>query len=474
MVHGGDAPAPRSPLFGKRIAVIGDSYVANHKRPVEETWHCRLAKKYHMDYSNYGKNGNTLVFEREKKWGEPILRRLEKMERGADYVIVIAGHNDAGCIARMPEADRPGAVARFREGLAKVVEALKRNHPGAKILFVSPWNVQRPGFAEVLAAEREILPKLGVGFYDAAALSGIDPHDKTGAKARLWQGKNDTAHLTYEGHTIMLAKMEEWGIANGDWGCGPSTADDIARIEAGGELEAAEEAVAAPPDMKLVLLIGQSNMAGRAKPDECDLAPVQGVYKLDRRGMWVAGKCPYHFDKSVAAVGPIDDFAKLYLADHPGESLGVVPCAVGGSGMASWRTNGGKNLEKAIERARIASANGKFIAILWHQGETDAARYPAEKLLATYPGQVAAMVEKLRSELGDDSIPFIAGEIGRWMRPDGDHAARINPAINAIPGRLAHSGVASSEGLTNQDRHHFDRASQRVLAARYYEIFKQL
>ena len=43
-------------LNGKRIGVIGDSYVRNHKEPFENTWHYKFAKKHGMEYFNYGKN----------------------------------------------------------------------------------------------------------------------------------------------------------------------------------------------------------------------------------------------------------------------------------------------------------------------------------------------------------------------------------------------------------------------------------
>ena len=42
-------------LNGKRIGVIGDSYVRNHKEPFENTWHYKFAKKHGMEYFNYGK-----------------------------------------------------------------------------------------------------------------------------------------------------------------------------------------------------------------------------------------------------------------------------------------------------------------------------------------------------------------------------------------------------------------------------------
>ena len=133
------------------------------------------------------------------------------------------------------------------------------------------------------------------------------------------------------------------------------------------------------------------------------------------------------------------------------------------------------NYAKALERAKIAQANGKFIAILWHQGETDAAKAKDETgLNESYPKNFARMMSELRMELGEGDIPVIAGEIGRWKRPDGDHAALINPGIGRIPSHLPNSAVVSSEGLANQDPHHFDREGQRILGGRYYDAFKSL
>ena len=207
-----------SPLYRKTISVIGDSYVQNHHRPVEETWHYRLAEKYQMQYLNYGRNGNPLIVPRTYKQKNTILRRFEHdMQTVPDYVVVVAGHNDALSIRQKLNAEDsgksglppdPAKVEEFRKGLVEFVGRLKVKFPSAKIVFVSPWNVQAPGFAENLSPYRELLPGLGVAFYDAAALSGLDPHDKEGDKAKLWQGPDDTAHLSKAGHTIMLEKIE--------------------------------------------------------------------------------------------------------------------------------------------------------------------------------------------------------------------------------------------------------------------------
>ena len=81
------------------------------------------------------------------------------------------------------------------------------------------------------------------------------------------------------------------GVAEGN---ALSSAQDIARLESGGELarDPAEKPVDAPKDMKLILCIGQSNMAGRAKPTDEDRSVVANAYKLNRDNKWVAAKTP--------------------------------------------------------------------------------------------------------------------------------------------------------------------------------------
>ena len=46
--------------------------------------------------------------------------------------------------------------------------------------------------------------------------------------------------------------------------------------------------------------------------------------------------------------------------------------------------------------------------------------------------------------------------------------------VDIIPSLLPNSAVVSSEGLANQDPHHFNREGQRILGGRYYDAFKSL
>ena len=73
-----------------------------------------------------------------------------------------------------------------------------------------------------------------------------------------------------------------------------STAEAIAAYEGTAEAvrDPAEKEVEAPKDMKLVLLVGQSNMSGRAPVTDEFKKPIDRCYKLNRDGKWMLATNP--------------------------------------------------------------------------------------------------------------------------------------------------------------------------------------
>ena len=193
-------------LQGKKIGVIGDSYVRNHREPIENTWHYKFAAKHGMQYFNYGKNGNCIAMD-SQRWGNGIYKRYAYMNDSLDYVVVIAGHNDAGRIDSI-------GIDCFKQRLHTLCDGLIDKYPAAKIFFFTPWaseNFQESNREKVVDAMIEVCGDCGIPIFDAARRSTIY---STSRKFRTiyFQGKNgkDGAHLNAKGHDRFLPIAEHF------------------------------------------------------------------------------------------------------------------------------------------------------------------------------------------------------------------------------------------------------------------------
>lgn len=244
-------------------------------------------------------------------------------------------------------------------------------------------------------------------------------------------------------------------------------------------VDPAEKPVEAPPaDMKLFLLVGQSNMAGRGKIEGADAGPIPGCLKLNRDCKWVPSTSPIHFDRRTSGYGIADSFARAYLEAHPGEKVGLVPCAVGGSSSATWSPEPGNevigaNYRRTLERARAAMKNGKIAAILWHQGESDCAFCKTQEGADRYVARLAALAAALRKELGLEGVPFLIGEIGNI--PKG-HFRTMNPVLRRAAAAIPNAAIVPAEDLTGHlpDGVHFDTPSYKILGERYFKAMIDL
>ena len=202
-----DMPAV-DPLKGKKIGFIGDSYVANHRDKVENSWHYKFAKKHGMEYYNYGKNGNCISLDL-KRWGIAMYKRYADMRPDLDYVVVIAGHNDASD----GRLDSIG-VDTFKERLSVLCEGLIERYPHARIFFFTPWacdNFVGSPRQQVVDAMLEVCGSYGIPVFDAARRSNIFVRSEQFRKIYFQGGKgDDTAHLNAKGHDRFLPVAESF------------------------------------------------------------------------------------------------------------------------------------------------------------------------------------------------------------------------------------------------------------------------
>jgi hypothetical protein len=236
-------------------------------------------------------------------------------------------------------------------------------------------------------------------------------------------------------------------------------------------LAAAADAPATAPSLDLFLLVGQSNMAGRGKVEPQDQVPDVRILMLNKSNEWVPAIDPIHFDKpKVAGVGPAHGFAVAVAAAVPNRSIGLVPCAVGGTSINQWK-KGEKLYEDAIRRAKVAMQRGTFKAILWHQGESDL----GDKKQEGYPEKLKQLIADFRADLGNADLPFIVGQLGEFHQKAAPDTDAFNAQLKEFAAAEPRCACATSEGLTSiGDNTHFDAKSQREFGRRYAAAYLKI
>jgi hypothetical protein len=256
-----------------------------------------------------------------------------------------------------------------------------------------------------------------------------------------------------------------------------TTTDDGKSISEPGGRTVANTDLPAKESFHLFLLAGQSNMAGRGKLTPADGVADSGILMLDRDCEWVPAIDPLHFDKPIAGVGLGREFARQYAKQHPGVMIGLVPCAVGGSPIASWRPGGYHASTKthpfddAEKRIRAAAERGTFQGILWHQGESDC----KPELAESYKASLGDVFARFRALVGAET-PILIGGLARYdLSHWSEERKRVDRAHRELARELPECAFVDSTGLTlNSDNVHFDRQSLLEFGRRYAAALSQL
>ena len=222
--------------------------------------------------------------------------------------------------------------------------------------------------------------------------------------------------------------------------------------------------------LKMFLLIGQSNMAGRGRIDEVSKL-VHPDVSMFRAGRWIPAEEPIHTDKpEIAGIGLGMSFAVSLIREAGMAPVGLIPCAVGGTPLDRWIA-GSDLYEEAIATTRAAVGGGTLSGILWHQGEGDSG---TRDDAASYAERFRNMVQSLRSDLSAESVPVIAGELGPFLQHhEGcDFFKLVNTQLKELEINLPGYACVSAEGMKdNGDSLHFNASSLRELGVRYAARF---
>lgn len=223
--------------------------------------------------------------------------------------------------------------------------------------------------------------------------------------------------------------------------------------------------------IKSFLMIGQSNMAGRGFIN--DVPPIINErIQMLRNGRWQMMVEPMNYDRPVSGVSLAASFADAWCLKYPEDTIGLIPCAEGGSLLDDWAVDG-ELFQHAVSEAKFAMKHSTLTGILWHQGESDS----SDGKYKVYYEKLLVIIEALREILNVPDVPFIIGGLGDYLGKKGFglHCVeyeRINEQLHKFAFEQTHCYFVAAKGLSaNPDGIHMNSLSQRHFGLRYFEAF---
>lgn len=221
-----------------------------------------------------------------------------------------------------------------------------------------------------------------------------------------------------------------------------------------------------------ILIIGQSNMAGRGFMNEVEPIKNDHIFVL-RNGRWRAMYTPVNCDRVTSGTNLTESFAELY-ANEKGVDVGIIPCADGGTSLDQWQV-GGLLFDHACYQAELASRTSTIAAVLWHQGESDC----KNGLYEFYEEKIQVIFDAFRKKLNLYDVPFLVGGLGDFLAnyehgEISEHYMKVTAALKSFAAKNPMTGFVSAEGLgANPDNLHFSAKALREFGIRYYDEFKK-
>ena len=184
-------------------------------------------------------------------------------------------------------------------------------------------------------------------------------------------------------------------------------------------------------------------------------------------------------------------FARDYIRSGllaPGRKLLILRSAVGGTGFLDgrWHMEGDLYLQM-LEMVRTALAlnrENRLVALLWHQGETDAILGATRE---QHRRHLEALLTSVRNVFGVPQLPFVAGDfVHHWERDNQAICEGVVGAMRDLCDALPHCGFVETDGLPSNTQEpenqgldpveciHFSREALYGLGHRYFRMFLTL
>ena len=241
---------------------------------------------------------------------------------------------------------------------------------------------------------------------------------------------------------------------------------------------------------RVFILSGQSNMDGRGK--KSDLVGPLARYAQPQQDVRIAysnstlrgpfatdGFQPLQPGFSVppgskrdtfrlpgATFGPEVSFGRAMADALPNDKIVLIKFSEGGTSLHNdWKLDKPGGLYEQAARfvtssLKTLSDNGEsceLSGVIWLQGESDASLPPGE-----YQKLLTALIARCRTDLGDDTVPFVVVEVF-----DNHKRDKVRAGQRATTQAVANTLFVSADHLVTSDNGtHFDAASQITLGQR--------
>lgn len=216
------ADAIKSPLFGKKILFLGDSFT-NSSGDADYRYRHYIAQRTGCTHVNYGVTGSQITY-RPTATIESFPARAERMTEDCDMVVIFGGINDCRAFQKDLTAfhkyyvigtdddvfDWDAEVNSLKACLKHVLDVLIAQYPTKSIVALLPpvLNPKSDQYSEkvneICQAEIDIYEKYGIPYFDLrteSKISGCDAH------VSLYNIAEDNAHWNANGHL-----RASWGI----------------------------------------------------------------------------------------------------------------------------------------------------------------------------------------------------------------------------------------------------------------------
>ena len=227
-------------------------------------------------------------------------------------------------------------------------------------------------------------------------------------------------------------------------------------------------------DIQVVLLAGQSNMAGAGNYNELDDATRVRIEQVAPRVLLsLAGKPPKPLSYAVSkfhegkygfaeTFGP-ELFAGLTLAEkNPSQEYLFVKTAHGGTALyGAWNPDWSAEKAAAVEnneqkrttqfynlhiehtrsnltRLEHEGKQYRIVGALWMQGENDAAREISAK---SYEENLIALIKAYRNDLDEPKMPFVIGQINSTYGKFREGPKMVRNAMAQVSDSVPHAAL---------------------------------